>query len=45
MAEGYLAQVKAWLVQEPAAYHVKLLAAHYRHDAGLLGVALLAQGE
>lgn len=45
LAEGYLAQVKAWLAQEPAAYHVRLLAAHYRHDAGLLGAALLAQGE
>jgi N-acylmannosamine kinase len=38
LAEGYLAQ-------EPAAFHVDLLAAHYRHDAGLLGAALLAQGE
>ncbi|MDY9231342.1 ROK family protein, partial [Escherichia coli] len=38
LAEGYLALVET-------AFHVDLLAAHYRHDAGLLGAALLAQGE
>ena len=37
--------VETYLAQEPAAFHVDLLAAHYRHDAGLLGAALLAQGE
>ncbi|GHK17735.1 hypothetical protein ECZU03_15240 [Escherichia coli] len=42
---GYLALVETYLAQEPAAFHVDLLAAHYRHDAGLLGAALLAQGE
>ncbi|MGP0756602.1 ROK family protein, partial [Escherichia coli] len=40
-----LALVETYLAQEPAAFHVDLLAAHYRHDAGLLGAALLAQGE
>lgn len=42
LAEGYLALVETYLAQEPAAFHVDLLAAHYRHDAGLLGAALLA---
>ena len=37
--------VETYLAQEPAAFHVDLLAAYYRHDAGLLGAALLAQGE
>ncbi|MCR3696697.1 N-acetylmannosamine kinase [Citrobacter portucalensis] len=45
LAEGYLALVEHYLAQVPLAYHVELLAAHYRHDAGLLGAALLAQGE
>ena len=36
LAEGYLALVETYLAQEPAAFHVDLLAAHYRHDAGLL---------
>lgn len=45
LAEGYLALVETYLAQEPAAFHVDLLAAHYRHDTGLLGAALLAQGE
>lgn len=43
LAEGYLAAVRRFLAQEPPAYHVALTAAHYRHDAGLLGAALLAQ--
>lgn len=42
LAEGYLALVENYLAQEPSAYHVELRAAHYRHDAGLLGAALLA---
>ncbi|EBY7904338.1 MFS transporter [Salmonella enterica] len=45
LAEGYLEQVRAFLMQEPAPYHVALSAARYRHDAGLLGAALLAQGD
>ena len=45
LAEGYLALVETYLAQEPAAFHVDLLAAHYRHDAGLLGAAPSAQGE
>ena len=45
LAEGDLALVESYLAQAPLAYHVKLQAAHYRHDAGLLGAALLAQGE
>ncbi|KCU92494.1 N-acetylmannosamine kinase [Salmonella enterica subsp. enterica serovar Cerro str. FSL R8-0235] len=45
LAEGYLEQVRAFLMQEPEPYHVALSAARYRHDAGLLGAALLAQGD
>lgn len=45
LAPGYLEQVRACLEQMPQVYHVELSAAHYRHDAGLLGAALLAQGE
>lgn len=44
LASGYLAQVQASLAQLPAVYQVAMRAAHYRHDAGLLGAALLAQG-
>lgn len=44
LASGYLAQVQASLAQLPAVYQVAMSAAHYRHDAGLLGAALLAQG-
>lgn len=43
LSEGYLAQVTEYLAQEPKAYQVLLKAAHYRHDAGLLGAAMLAQ--
>ncbi|WP_251850439.1 N-acetylmannosamine kinase [Klebsiella aerogenes] len=45
LAEGYLAFVQQFLKQEPSAYHAKLSVAHYRHNAGLLGAALLAQGD
>lgn len=45
LAPGYLDLVRACLEQMPAVYQVEISAAHYRHDAGLLGVALLAQGE
>ena len=45
LAQGYLTQVHTLLAQEPSVYHVPLRTAHYRHDAGLLGAALLAQGE
>ena len=45
LAPGYLAQVRACLEQMPPVYHVELSAAHYRHDAGLLGAALLSRGE
>lgn len=45
LAGGYLARVRAYLEEHPSVYHVELTAAHYRHDAGLLGAALLAQGE
>lgn len=45
LAEGYLALVETYLSREPSFYQVRLQAAHYRHDAGLLGAALLAQGE
>lgn len=43
LAEGYLAQVEMYLSEGPPVYHVELLAAHYRHDAGLLGATLLAK--
>ncbi|EEA5789780.1 ROK family protein, partial [Salmonella enterica subsp. enterica serovar Lattenkamp] len=45
LAEGYLALVENYLAQEPSAFYVELRVAHYRHDAGLLGAALLAQGD
>ena len=45
LAEGYLPLVAEFLSHEPAVYEVALRAAHYRHDAGLLGAALLAQGD
>lgn len=44
LADGYLSLVADYLSQEPVIYQVVLRAAHYRHDAGLLGAALLAQG-
>ncbi|MGK0601279.1 N-acetylmannosamine kinase [Yokenella regensburgei] len=44
LAEGYLAQVRGFLAEQPAAFQTPLRAAHYRHDAGLLGAALWAQG-
>lgn len=44
LAPGYLALVQECLAQMPSIYQVALSAAHYRHDAGLLGAALLAQG-
>ena len=45
LAEGYLPLVAEYLSKEPAVYQVALRPAFYRHDAGLLGAALLAQGE
>lgn len=44
LAEGYLPLVTEYLSAEPAVYQVTLRPAYYRHDAGLLGAALLAQG-
>ena len=44
LADGYLDAVRSFLAHEPAVYHVEVTAAHYRHDAGLLGAAMLAQG-
>lgn len=41
LADGYLSQVEAFLAQEPEAYQVALKPAHYRHDAGLIGAAML----
>lgn len=43
LAEGYLSQVCAFLAQEPAPFHTPVIAAHYQHDAGLLGAALWAE--
>ena len=42
---GYLGLVETYLAQEPSVYQVRLQPAHYRHDAGLLGAALFAQGD
>jgi N-acylmannosamine kinase len=44
LADGYLKLVETYLSQEPALYHVPLREAYYRHDAGLSGAALWAQG-
>lgn len=44
LAPGYLTRVQTALSREPARYHTELLAAHYQHDAGLLGVAWWANG-
>jgi N-acylmannosamine kinase len=41
LADGYLTLVTAFLAKEPKTYQVALNAAHYRHDAGLLGAAML----
>lgn len=41
LAEGYLTMVRESLAQEQKAYQVALKPAHYRHDAGLLGAAML----
>lgn len=43
LAPGYLDRVKRALAEEPAMFHVELLPAHYRQDAGLLGAALFTQ--
>lgn len=43
LASGYLSLVEEYLTQEPAVYHTNILAAHYQHDAGLLGATLLAE--
>lgn len=43
LAVGYLTQVKTYLEEEPEIYRPQLLSAHYQHNAGLLGVALLAK--
>ncbi len=43
LANGYLAQVKTFLNEEPEVYRVTLLMAKHQHDAGLRGAALLAQ--
>ncbi|PLP24564.1 N-acetylmannosamine kinase, partial [Klebsiella michiganensis] len=45
MAAGYLERIRKYLAWEPSVYHVTLSTAHYRHDAGLLGAALLARGD
>lgn len=44
LSEGYLSLVSDFLAHEPLVYHVNLRPAYYRHDAGLLGAALLSQG-
>ncbi|GLR09601.1 N-acetylmannosamine kinase [Mixta theicola] len=44
LASGYLPLVTSFLSQEPAAFHTTIIAAHYQHDAGLLGAALLSEG-
>lgn len=44
LAPGYLDRVQTALSREPALYHTELFAAHYQHDAGLLGAAWWANG-
>jgi len=44
LAPGYLDRVQTALLREPALYHTELFAAHYQHDAGLLGAAWWANG-
>ncbi|HHS9672742.1 N-acetylmannosamine kinase [Klebsiella michiganensis] len=43
LAPGYIPLVERYLAQEPAVYHTPIVAAHYQHDAGLIGAALLAE--
>ncbi|CAM3671626.1 N-acetylmannosamine kinase [Rahnella bruchi] len=43
LADGYLAQVRTFLDEEPQVCRVPLFRAKYQHDAGLRGAALLAQ--
>ncbi|NIY49628.1 N-acetylmannosamine kinase [Cedecea colo] len=43
LSEGYLDLVSTFLSGEPKTYRTQLLAARYKHNAGLLGAALLAQ--
>jgi len=45
LAPGYLSRVERYLAQEPATFHTPIIAAHYQHDAGLLGAALLSEGD
>ncbi len=45
LAAGYLPLVRDYLAQEPDIYQLPLCAAHYRHDAGLLGAALWSREE
>lgn len=45
LAVGYLERIRMYLAREPSVYQVTLSAARYRHDAGLLGAALLARGD
>lgn len=45
LAAGYLQCVQQALAAEPAAYRCDIRPARYRHDAGLVGAALWAQGE
>lgn len=40
LAQGYRQQVELLLAQQPAAFHLPVYSAHYRHDAGLIGAAL-----
>ncbi|RJT46460.1 N-acetylmannosamine kinase [Rahnella woolbedingensis] len=43
LADGYLAQVRTFLDEEPQVCRVPLFRAKHQHDAGLRGAALLAQ--
>ncbi|WBM70076.1 N-acetylmannosamine kinase [Buttiauxella sp. WJP83] len=43
LAQGYRQQVEQQLAQSPAAFQIPIYAAHYQHDAGLMGAALWSE--
>ncbi|MGB7803324.1 N-acetylmannosamine kinase [Buttiauxella sp.] len=45
LAQGYRQQVEQQLARLPAAFQVPIYAAHYQHDAGLMGAALWSENQ
>lgn len=45
LAPNYREQVEQLLSQLPPAFHVSIISAHFRHDAGLMGAALWLNDE